>query len=188
MLKHLSPNITLRLNQIGQPYNEVFLMWQEEADKTHPRGLYFRHVGGRLQHIWPTPIDMVREFHETYRQPIADVPAFPDIETQNFRRKFIREEGVVEMDEAHGTNDLVAVADAIADTIYVCYGMALIYGIPIDLILAAAVQPSNMSKLDENGEPIFTENGLKVVKGPNFFQPEPKIREILIAHGWTPPD
>lgn len=131
-------------------------------------------------------MELVREFHRIYKLPILPRPEFPEQSRLNLRNNLNREEATVELPEAVASQDMVAVADAIGDSIYVLYGMALELGVPIDIVLAGAIQPSNMSKLDESGWPIFRNDG-KVLKGPNFFFPEPAIREILISAGWTPP-
>lgn len=141
------------------------------------------------------PEALVRQFHHTYRMPISSEPANVDIERIHMRMALIAEEfaelmGAVYGDDAEqavlasvnaavagdaGTRDAVESADALADMIYVIYGMALECGIPLDAVLHE-VQRSNMSKLSASGEPIYREDG-KVLKGPGFFNP--KIAEVL---------
>ena len=213
---------------------------------------------------YPSPSILVREFHETYGQPIRTEPVF-DIPELVMRSKLILEEAS-EFWEANQNNDLIEMADALADLVYVCYGAAITHGIdldrsfggssesPADLLrtihkksrqkvrttptlavltrksiasglnksavaysnyvmtvdkaegdtdqlrsilttlvssayfasfsfginldeVLAEVQRSNMSKLGEDGKPIYREDG-KVLKGPNFFNPN--IEKVLV--------
>lgn len=117
---------------------------------------------------------LVLEFHETYGMMIGDKPKFADNDTRLMRIRLIQEE----FDEymlAEMEHDLVGVADALADLVYVAIGACITYGIPFDEVFKE-VQRSNMSKLDEDGKPIYREDG-KVLKGPNFT--EPNIKGIL---------
>ena len=75
-----------------------------------------------------------------------------------------------ELQEAMKNNDLLEVADALTDILYVTYGAGHAFGIDLDKCFDE-VQNSNMSKLGENGEPIYNESG-KVMKGPNYFKPD----------------
>jgi predicted HAD superfamily Cof-like phosphohydrolase len=217
------------------------------------------------QKVYPSPIKLVEEFHRTYGQPIRTEPIF-DIPERIMRVKLILEEAS-EYWEANKVNDLVEMADALADLVYVaagaflthglawkdsfgqdettpapllqklhrqrggkvrphptlavmtrnyaskglndlavsyqqaamtegtdpdllrqrltsivsaCYFAAFSLGIDLDEILEE-VQRSNMSKLGEDGKPIYREDG-KVLKGPNFFVPN--ITAVLEAQGW----
>lgn len=221
--------------------------------------------------LYPSPSLLVREFHETYGQPIRTEPVY-DIPELIMRSKLILEEAS-EYWEADRANDLVEMADALADLVYVCYGAALTHGInldvsfggkpvsPADLLktihkkngqkirnsptlavlarkriasglnksavaystyvqnteksegdvdqlrrilttlvssayfaafslgidldhILEEVQRSNMSKLGEDGRPIYREDG-KVLKGPNFFNPD--LTKILVEQGWKQP-
>lgn len=221
--------------------------------------------------IYPSPSVLVREFHETYGQPIRTEPVF-DVPELVMRSQLILEEAS-EFWEANKANDLIEMADALADLVYVCYGAALTHGInldnsfggtaesPAELLkgihrksrqkirpvptlavltrsniasglnksavaysnyvttvnksegdpdqlrsilttlvssayfasftlginldeVLAEVQRSNMSKLGEDGLPIYREDG-KVLKGPNFFNPN--IEEVLVKQGWKVP-
>ena len=85
-----------------------------------------------------------------------------------FRINFLQEE-LDELKEAMNNNDLLEVADALTDILYVTYGAGHAFGINLDKCFDE-VQNSNMSKLNENGEPIYNESG-KVMKGPNYFKP-----------------
>lgn len=111
----------------------------------------------------------VREFHTTYGVPLQNHPALPSSNRRCMRQAILNEEWN-EYCEAERNDDLVEIADALADMVYVIAGTAHEYGIPLDAVLAE-VHRSNMSKLDESGEPILREDG-KVLKGPNFFTPD----------------
>ena len=99
---------------------------------------------------------------------------------QELRLGLIDEE-FTELKDALDDNDIVEVADAISDLLYVVLGTAISYGIPIDKVFEE-VHRSNLSKLDANGKPIRREDG-KILKGPNFFEPQPGIIRILREHG-----
>mgnify|MGYP001188532953 FL=1 len=98
--------------------------------------------------------------------PFAD-PALMD-EMNKLRLDLIEEE-LKELTEAMKNKDLLEVADALTDILYVTYGAGHAFGIDLDKCFDE-VQNSNMSKLDENGKPIYNESG-KVMKGPNYFKP-----------------
>jgi predicted HAD superfamily Cof-like phosphohydrolase len=117
---------------------------------------------------------MVEEFHSTYGLPIRREPQIPDKNEVKLRRDLLSEE-YWEYDNAAGKNDIVGIADALADMIYIIHGTALVYGIPLDEVFDE-VHRSNMSKLDENGKVIYRDDG-KVLKG-NLYSP-PNIKEIL---------
>ena len=87
----------------------------------------------------------------------------------NLRLDLIKEE-LTELTEAMNNKDLLEVADALTDILYVTYGAGHAFGINLDKCFEE-VQNSNMSKLDENGKPIYNEHG-KVMKGPNYFKPD----------------
>nr|WP_290668677.1 MazG nucleotide pyrophosphohydrolase domain-containing protein [Ardenticatena sp.] len=114
------------------------------------------------------PLALVREFHERFDVEIADHPTIPPAHLRELRLRLIQEEMQELCDAAH-EEDLPAIARELADLIYVCYGMALVYGIPIHDVFAE-VHASNMSKLGPDGHPIRREDG-KVLKGPNFRPP-----------------
>lgn len=94
--------------------------------------------------------DMVAEFHTVFRLPIADEPDLTDLDTQDLRLALIEEEWI-ELRDALLAGDLVEVADALADLLYVTYGAALTFGIDIDGAMSA-VHHSNMTKLWSNAE------------------------------------
>lgn len=121
-----------------------------------------------------TPTDCVTEFHKTYGQPVAKIPALLPQDRFLLRLNLIEEE-LDELVHAQVNSDLVEVADALGDLLYVVIGAALEYGIPIDEVITE-IHRSNMSKLDENGNPIYREDG-KVLKGSSYSPPN--IKEIL---------
>ena len=110
----------------------------------------------------------VKVFMETFGQEVKSKPSFPDQKIQNLRYDLIKEE-LEELKDALNQKNLKEVADALTDILYVTYGAGHAFGIDLDKCFAE-VQNSNMSKLDENGKPIYNENG-KVMKGPNYFKP-----------------
>ena len=113
----------------------------------------------------------VKEFMETFGQEVLNKPKFPNDKTIKLRIDLIKEE-LNELEEAINNNNLVEVADALTDILYVTYGAGHSFGINLDACFEE-VQNSNMSKLDRNGNPIYNDNG-KVLKGPNYFEPNLK--------------
>lgn len=110
----------------------------------------------------------VKKFMETFGQEVKITANFPDEKIQKLRVDLIEEE-LSELKEAIDKKDIKEVADALTDILYVTYGAGHAFGIDLDKCFDE-VQRSNMSKLDDNGKPIFDENG-KVLKGPNYFKP-----------------
>jgi|TARA_B110000438_G_C15749326_1_gene622190 predicted HAD superfamily Cof-like phosphohydrolase len=113
----------------------------------------------------------VKNFMETYNQEIKQKSEFPDDKIIQLRIDLIQEE-LDELKLAIEKNDIVEVADALTDILYVTYGAGHSFGINLDKCFGE-VQRSNMSKLDVDGTPIYNENG-KVMKGPNYFKPNLK--------------
>ena len=113
----------------------------------------------------------VKQFMETFGQEVLNKPQFPDDKTLKLRVALIKEE-LSELEDAIKDNNLVEVADALTDILYVTYGAGHSFGIDLDACFDE-VQNSNMSKLDENGKPIYNEHG-KVLKGPKYFAPNLK--------------
>ena len=105
---------------------------------------------------------------ETFGQEVKNKAEFPNEKIQDLRVSLIDEE-LSELKEAIKNKDIKEVADALTDILYVTYGAGHAFGIDLDKCFDE-VQRSNMSKLDENGKPIFNEYG-KVLKGPNYFKP-----------------
>ena len=108
---------------------------------------------------------------ETFGQEVLNKPKFPNNKTIKLRIDLIKEE-LNELEEAINNNNLVEVADALTDILYVTYGAGHAFGIDLDACFEE-VQNSNMSKLDKNGNPIYNEDG-KVLKGPNYYEPDLK--------------
>lgn len=115
----------------------------------------------------PSAASQVLEFHETYGCAIN--VGLGDPALRNLRWELISEEAN-ELYEAIQNVDEVEVADALGDLIYVIYGTAISFGIDLDAVVAE-IHRSNMSKLGEDGKPIYREDG-KVLKGPNYFKPD----------------
>ena len=113
----------------------------------------------------------VKFFMETYGQEVKTKSDFPDRKIVKLRLDLIKEE-LDELTNAVKNNDIVEVADALTDILYVTYGAGHSFGINLDKCFKE-VQRSNMSKLDVDGKPIYNENG-KVMKGPNYFKPNLK--------------
>ena len=111
----------------------------------------------------------VGTFMKTFGQEVKTSPALSTDKINRLRIDLIKEE-LEELTEAMINKDLLEVADALTDILYVTYGAGHAFGIDLDKCFDE-VQNSNMSKLDENGKPIYNESG-KVMKGPNYFKPD----------------
>lgn len=116
-----------------------------------------------------TNFKRVDEFMKVFGQEVKTFPEFPSETIQQLRIDLIEEE-LGELKEAIEQKDIVAVADALTDILYVVYGAGSAFGIDLDACFEE-VHESNMSKLDVDGKPIFREDG-KVLKGPNYFKPD----------------
>ena len=108
-------------------------------------------------------------FMKTFGQEVKNKPSFGSDKINKLRLDLIKEE-LEELTEAMEKKDLLEVADALTDILYVTYGAGHAFGINLDKCFDE-VQNSNMSKLDENGKPIYNEHG-KVMKGPKYFKPD----------------
>ena len=108
-------------------------------------------------------------FMKTFGQDVKNKPSFSTDKINKLRIDLIKEE-LDELTEAMENKDLLEVADALTDILYVTYGAGHAFGIDLDKCFDE-VQNSNMSKLDEDGKPIYNESG-KVMKGPNYFRPD----------------
>lgn len=119
-----------------------------------------------------TTLEQVKEFHETYGLPVKASPDISDAKTNALRINLLAEE-LDELREALEAGDVVEVLDALTDLQYVLDGAYLSFGLH-DVKDAAfnEVQRSNMSKLGADGKPIRRESDGKVMKGPNFFEPD----------------
>jgi predicted HAD superfamily Cof-like phosphohydrolase len=111
----------------------------------------------------------VKTFMETFGQEVKTKPSFNTDKINNLRYDLIKEE-LEELKEAMENKDLLEVADALTDILYVTYGAGHAFGINLDKCFEE-VQNSNMSKLAEDGKPIYNESG-KVMKGPKYFKPD----------------
>ena len=107
-------------------------------------------------------------FMKTFGQEVKTKPSLSSEKINNLRINLIHEE-LEEFKEAIKNNDLKDVADALTDILYVTYGAGHAFGVDLDKCFEE-VQNSNMSKLGEDGKPIYNESG-KVMKGPNYFKP-----------------
>ena len=110
----------------------------------------------------------VKIFMETFGQEVKSLPSFSTDKINDLRYNLIKEE-LEELKIALDNKDLLEVADALTDILYVTYGAGHAFGIDLDKCFEE-VQNSNMSKLDKDGKPIYNESG-KVMKGPNYFKP-----------------
>ena len=110
----------------------------------------------------------VKDFHIAFGQRVGEKPELPDTKERTLRMKLLAEE-MYEYTVAENENDLVEVADALADIIYIACGTAVSYGIPLDKVFAE-VHRSNMAKLVD-GKPLYREDG-----------------KVMKPEGWTPPD
>ena len=112
--------------------------------------------------------ESVKKFMKTFGQEVKEKAEFPSDKVTSLRYDLIKEE-LEELGDAIHKKDIKEVADALTDILYVTYGAGHAFGINLDKCFAE-VQSSNMSKLGEDGKPIFNEKG-KVMKGPNYFKP-----------------
>ena len=115
-----------------------------------------------------TNFQKVKNFMETFGQEVKSRPSFSSDKINMLRYNLIKEE-LDEFKQAIDNNDLLEVADALTDILYVTYGAGHAFGINLDSCFDE-VQNSNMSKLGKDGKPIYNEFG-KVMKGPNYFKP-----------------
>ena len=115
-----------------------------------------------------TNFEKVKIFMETFGQEVKNQPSFSTNKINKLRYDLIKEE-LDELKIALKNEDLLEVADALTDILYVTYGAGHAFGINLDKCFEE-VQNSNMSKLDEDGKPIYNNAG-KVLKGPKYFKP-----------------
>ena len=115
-----------------------------------------------------TNFEKVREFMKTFGQEIKEKAGFPNEKITSLRYELIKEE-LEELKEAINSKDIKEVADALTDILYVAYGAGHAFGIDLDKCFEE-VQNSNMSKIGNDGKPIYNDKG-KVMKGPNYFKP-----------------
>ena len=116
-----------------------------------------------------TNFQKVKTFMQTFGQEVKSKPSFSSEKINDLRYNLIKEE-LYELKQAMNEKNLLEVADALTDLLYVTYGAGIAFGIDLDKCFEE-VQNSNMSKLGEDGKPIYNEAG-KVMKGPNYFKPD----------------
>ena len=116
-----------------------------------------------------TNFQKVKVFMETFGQEVKTKVELPNKLTQKLRVRLIQEE-LTELIQALAVNDEVEVADALTDILYVTYGAGHAFGVDLDACFKE-VQESNMSKLGEDGKPVYRADG-KVQKGPNYWKPD----------------
>ena len=116
-----------------------------------------------------TNFQKVKTFMQTFGQEVKIEPSFSTEKINDLRYNLIKEE-LEELKEAISKKDLLEVADALTDILYVTYGAGHAFGIDLDSCFEE-VQNSNMSKLGEDGKPIWNDSG-KVMKGPNYYKPD----------------
>ena len=116
-----------------------------------------------------TNFEKVKQFMQTFGQEVKTKASFSDEKTNQLRLDLITEE-LEELKNAMQSKDLLEVADALTDILYVTYGAGHAFGINLDKCFDE-VQNSNMSKLGSDGKPIYNESG-KVMKGPDYFKPD----------------
>ena len=126
------------------------------------------------------PLEAVKEFHNAFGLPVEEIPtvSLPDA-LLKLRFHLMKEENE-EYLEAVQNGDLVEMADALGDMLYILCGTIITHGMQ-DLIekVFDEIQKSNMSKLGADGKPLYREDG-KVLKGPNYFKPD--IAKVLESH------
>jgi len=113
--------------------------------------------------------ELVGDFMEAFGQTVQVDPTWPDFSTRELRLELISEE-FSELAQAIDDRDMIQIADALTDLLYVVYGAGHAFGIDLDECFQE-VHSSNMSKLGPNGKPIHREDG-KVMKGPGYFEPD----------------
>ncbi len=116
-----------------------------------------------------TNFEKVKIFMKTFGQEVKEKSSFSSDKINQLRVNLIKEE-LEELKIAIDSKNLIEVADALTDILYVTYGAGHAFGINLDRCFDE-VQQSNMSKLDDNGNPIYNDSG-KVMKGPKYFKPD----------------
>lgn len=146
----------------------------QNAIKQNKQLEYESKKGNEMRTRVGSNFELVGDFMESFGQDVNDEPTLRDSQTQQLRYDLIDEE-LEELKMAFDNDDVVEVADALTDLLYVVYGAGHAFGIDLDDCFLE-VHESNMSKLGEDGRPIYRDDG-KVLKGPDFFQPN--LKEIL---------
>ena len=138
------------------------------------RQLRYENINGRKnmkinRHVDVSNFELVGDFMEAFGQRVELEPTWPDFNTRELRLELIQEE-FEELSDAVADRDMVQIADALTDLLYVVYGAGHAFGLDLDECFQE-VHASNMSKLGPNGKPIHREDG-KVMKGPGYFEPD----------------
>ena len=116
-------------------------------------------------------IEAVETFHKVFKAPIGEKPKLIDKERGKLRWELMPEENQEYWEAVYG-NDIVEIADALGDMLYILFGTIIEHGMQEKIAeVFDEIQRSNMSKLDENGKPIFREDG-KILKGKNYSKPD----------------
>ena len=144
-------------------------MYQEAKNDDWLNRLQSQDSNEREETMQGTNFELVGDFMEAFGQDVETQPTWPDFSTRELRLELIDEE-VEELRVAVANRDMVEIADALTDILYVVYGAGHTFGIDLDDCFDE-VHASNMSKLGEDGRPIKREDG-KVMKGPGFFAPD----------------
>lgn len=117
-------------------------------------------------------LNAVKEFHTAFEIGYSEIPKSDLGESKNILRFNLMKEENEEYLEAVQNNDLIEIADALGDMLYILCGTIIEHGLQHKIeAVFDEIQRSNMSKLDLNGKPIYREDG-KVMKGPNYFKPD----------------
>ena len=146
----------------------------QNAIKQNKQLEYESKKGNEMRTRVGSNFELVGDFMESFGQDVNDEPTLRDSQTQQLRYDLIDEE-LEALKMAFDNDDVVEIADALTDLLYVVYGAGHAFGIDLDDCFLE-VHESNMSKLGKDGRPIYRDDG-KVLKGPDFFQPN--LKEIL---------
>ena len=149
-------------------------MYQEARKNDWLNKPPLRDFGEREEMMDGTNFELVGDFMQAFGQQVETQPTWPDFNTRELRVDLIQEE-LDELVEAIANKDMVEIADALTDILYVVYGAGHSFGIDLDDCFTE-VHASNMSKLGADGNPVKAENG-KVMKVPGFFAPD--LEKIL---------
>ena len=149
--------------------NRRNIMYQEAKSDDWLNRLQSQDSNERDEMMEGTNFELVGDFMEAFGQDVETQPTWPDFNTRELRVDLIQEE-VDELVEAIANKDMVEIADALTDILYVVYGAGHTFGIDLDECFTE-VHASNMSKLGEDGTINYDENG-KVLKSPGFFPPD----------------
>lgn len=174
--------LRVKLADIADNMDESRLALLDMATAKRLREKYaaaLRHLRAENPEASKSWVDDVREFHELMEQPSRTVPELPSDEERALRRRLLLEE-VKEYIDADIYDDIVEIADGLADMIYIICGTALSYGIPLAEVFAE-VHASNMAKRGPDGRIVKREDG-KVLKPPGWSPPD--IARILREAGW----